>query len=161
MVHEVKFHELYYSFQGSDLSAITCLYIISRLLQVVGGKSLVNSMAGIVLYPSMTSCMRDSTREDSGNRSCQDKSFLTHLNKLEMQLSGLESKGAENIERNRLFGHLLDYVSSNSHFFSCPWDNELGERSVHLPKIMLSMFLVFWLKKFHLWNERICCCLGI
>lgn len=114
---------------GSDLSAVTCLYVISRLLQVVGGKSVVNSVAGIILYPFMTSSMRDTTRGDSGNGSFQDKSFVTHLNKLEMQCSGLESEGAENIERNCLFGHLLDYISSNSHFVSCPWDNKLGERS--------------------------------
>ncbi|RVW44467.1 Protein CLEC16A-like [Vitis vinifera] len=115
--------------KGSDLSAVTCLYVISRLLQVVGGKSVVNSLAGIILYPFMTSSMRDTTRGDSGNGSFQDKSFVTHLNKLEMQCSGLESEGAENIERNCLFGHLLDYISSNSHFVSCPWDNKLGERS--------------------------------
>lgn len=131
-------------FQGSDLSAVTCLYVISRLLQVVGGKSVVNSVAGIILYPFMTSSMRDTTRGDSGNGSFQDKSFVTHLNKLEMQCSGLESEGAENIERNCLFGHLLDYISSNSHFVSCPWDNKLGERLVHLPKIILYLFLFYW-----------------
>lgn len=130
-------------FQGSDLSAITCLYIISRLLQVVGGKRIVNSLAGIILYPATTSSMRDSTSGDSGNGSCQDKSFVAHLNKLEMQYSRLDSEGVENIERNHLFGHLLDYISSDSHFVSSPWDDKLGKRSVHFPKIMLYLFLIY------------------
>ena len=106
-------------------------------------------MAGIILYPSMTSYMRDTTREDSGNGSCQDKSFVTHLNKLEMQCSRLESIGAANIERNCLFGHLLEYILSNSHFVSYPKDNKLGERSVHLPKILLYLFLFYGFKKVH------------
>ncbi|KAF2289654.1 hypothetical protein GH714_037724 [Hevea brasiliensis] len=38
---------------GSNLSAITSLYIVSRLLQVVGGKTIVNAVAEIVLYPFM------------------------------------------------------------------------------------------------------------
>lgn len=36
--------------QGSDLSAITSLYILSRLLQVVGGRSMINNVAGVILY---------------------------------------------------------------------------------------------------------------
>ncbi|QHO16030.1 uncharacterized protein DS421_10g300080 [Arachis hypogaea] len=36
--------------RGSDLSAITSLYILSRLLQVVGGRSMINNVAGVILY---------------------------------------------------------------------------------------------------------------
>ncbi|XLT67799.1 hypothetical protein HN873_024238 [Arachis hypogaea] len=35
---------------GSDLSAITSLYILSRLLQVVEGRSMINNVAGVILY---------------------------------------------------------------------------------------------------------------
>ncbi|XP_048236219.1 protein TRANSPARENT TESTA 9 isoform X2 [Ricinus communis] len=90
---------------GSDLSAITSLYILCRLLQIVGGKKIINCVAEIILYPFMLS-MRDASELST------DNSFSNHWNDVEKLVgSGSEFEGAENIN-----GDLLcKLMSSSSH----------------------------------------------
>ncbi|XP_059462464.1 protein TRANSPARENT TESTA 9-like isoform X2 [Corylus avellana] len=114
---------------GSNISAVTSLYIVSRLLQVVGGKSIINAVAGVILYPYMTSSVGDATERNSVVGSWNAKSFLDHLNHLEkMVCSGPESEGVENIESSCLFGHLAEHISSNSQFIGGPLNDVCSER---------------------------------
>ncbi|EEF28149.1 conserved hypothetical protein [Ricinus communis] len=88
-----------------NLSAITSLYILCRLLQIVGGKKIINCVAEIILYPFMLS-MRDASELST------DNSFSNHWNDVEKLVgSGSEFEGAENIN-----GDLLcKLMSSSSH----------------------------------------------
>lgn len=114
---------------GSNISAVTSLYIVSRLLQVVGGKSMINAVAGVILYPFMTSTVGDATEGNTVVGSCNAKSFLDHLNHMEkMVCSGPESEGAETIESSYLFGHLAEHISSNSQFIGAPLNDVCTER---------------------------------
>ncbi|KAL4606009.1 hypothetical protein ACB092_09G071100 [Castanea dentata] len=114
---------------GSNISPLTSLYIVSRLLQVVDGKSMVDAVAGVILYPYMTSSVGDAMEGDTVDGVCNASSFLDHLNDMEKRVcSGLESEGAENIKSNNLFGHLAEYLSSNSQLTSDLRNNDCVER---------------------------------
>ncbi|XP_021672594.2 protein TRANSPARENT TESTA 9 isoform X2 [Hevea brasiliensis] len=129
---------------GSNLSAITSLYIVSRLLQVVGGKTIVNAVAEIVLYPFMSS-LRYASEGDANNL------FFNHLNNVEkLGCSDSESEGGEIIN-----GHLIGKpVSSHSPSINCSVDDSLcRERGGILAFILsenhclllASLFLLFTL----------------
>ncbi|XP_050243728.1 protein TRANSPARENT TESTA 9-like isoform X2 [Quercus robur] len=114
---------------GSNISSVTSLYIVSRLLQVVDGKSMVNAVAGVILYPYMTLSVGDAMKGDTVDGVCNASSFLDHLNDMEKRVcSGPESEGAENIKRNNLFGHLAEYLSSNSQLISGLQNDDCVER---------------------------------
>ncbi|XP_030925625.1 protein TRANSPARENT TESTA 9-like isoform X1 [Quercus lobata] len=114
---------------GSNISSVTSLYIVSRLLQVVDGKSMVNAVAGIILYPYMTLSVGDAMKGDTVDGVCNASSFLDHLNDMEKRVrSGPESEGAENIKSNNLFGHLAEYLSSNSQLISGLQNDDCVER---------------------------------
>ncbi|CAK7341991.1 unnamed protein product [Dovyalis caffra] len=88
---------------GSNLSPITSLYIVSRLIQVIGGESIVNYVAGVLLYPYMSSSVRDAWEAHSSS------AFFNHLNGMEkLPCSISESEGAESVNWNPLHGHLQD-----------------------------------------------------
>jgi hypothetical protein len=75
------------------------------------GKSIINAVAGVILYPYLTSSVGDATERNTVVGSWNAKSFLDHLNHLEkMVCSGSESEGAENIQSS------LNYISS----ITCP-----------------------------------------
>lgn len=114
---------------GSNISSVTSLYIVSRLLQVVDGKSMVNAVAGVILYPYMTLSVGDAMKGDTVDGVCNASSFLDHLNDMEKRVcSGPESEGAENIKSNNLFGHLAEYLSSNSQLISGLQNDDCVER---------------------------------
>lgn len=123
--------------QGLNLSAITSLYIVSRLLQIVGGKSIVNSVAGVILYPYMSLSVRDASEWGPDNS-------LFIFNDIEKLVhSGSKSEGAENINGNPLHGHLPECISSNSYFVGCPVDdNVCPERFVDLNVISVLVLLM-------------------
>ncbi|KAB1203036.1 Protein CLEC16A [Morella rubra] len=112
---------------GSNVSAVTSLYIISRLLQVVGGKTTINTVAGLILYPYMTSSVGEATE---GTTVDMNASYFFDLLKgvVEGVCSGLESEGSENVESIDLFGHLEESISANSQFISSSWLDVCTER---------------------------------
>ncbi|XP_062166676.1 protein TRANSPARENT TESTA 9-like isoform X2 [Alnus glutinosa] len=121
---------------GSNISAVTSLYILCRLLQVVGGKSMIDAVAGVILYPYMTSSVGDATERNTVDGSWNAKSFLDHLNHMEkMVCSGPKSEGAENIESSYLFGHLAEHISSNSQFIGGHLNDVCTERGGILASI--------------------------
>ncbi|OAY42978.1 protein TRANSPARENT TESTA 9 isoform X2 [Manihot esculenta] len=80
--------------EGSNLSAITSLYIVSLLLEVVGGKTITNAVAEIVLYPFMSS-LRDTIEGST------EKLFSNHLNNVhKLVYSGSEYGGGGIINGN-------------------------------------------------------------
>ncbi|KAK9289690.1 hypothetical protein L1049_007848 [Liquidambar formosana] len=114
-------------YKGTNLSAITLLYIVSRLLQVVDGKTIVNSVASVVLYPYMASSIRNSIEGETSDGISQSYAFSSNLNEMEEMLCSCpEAEGAENIHKNLHFGNLLEYISAISG--SCSVDNTRRER---------------------------------
>lgn len=87
------------------MSAVTTLYIVSYLLVVVGGKNIVNAVAGVILYPYMTP-RRDAAKEEITNSSSDTHFFLNLLRDMEiMEIVGSESQKDENINGNHICGN--------------------------------------------------------
>ncbi|TYI10712.1 hypothetical protein ES332_A09G160800v1 [Gossypium tomentosum] len=110
-----------------NISAVTSLYIVSRLLQVVGGKHLINGVAGLLLYHYMALCQRDAiaTNGDIAG-SIGDASPLLHsLNDINIKVSDHEAEGEKEININYLLQHLNVQTSSNSHFDGSPKDDNV------------------------------------
>ncbi|ESR43324.1 hypothetical protein CICLE_v10011126mg [Citrus x clementina] len=109
---------------GFYVSAVTTLYIVSYLLVVVGGKNIVNAVAGVILYPYMTP-RRDAAKEEITNSSSDTHFFLNLLRDMEiMEIVGSESQKDENINGNHICGNddvrlerngILMYVFSDNH----------------------------------------------
>ena len=87
--------------QGScNISAVTSLYIVSRLLQVVGGKHLINAVAGLLLYHYITLSKRDVTNGDVADSTGNESALLRSLNDINIKVcSGPEAEGAEDINK--------------------------------------------------------------
>ncbi|RYR71412.1 hypothetical protein Ahy_A02g005675 isoform B [Arachis hypogaea] len=95
---------------GSDLSAITSLYILSRLLQVVGGRSMINNVAGVILYHFLNLNARTLSEGNASDSSNEVKPFSKCLNEVEKIISyAPESKGDGNINGNYLDSLLEDF----------------------------------------------------
>ncbi|PON70083.1 hypothetical protein PanWU01x14_082580 [Parasponia andersonii] len=69
----------------SKLSAVTSLYLVSRLLQVIGGKGMINSVAAVILYPYIKSSVQDAVKDSTAVNNFAN-SFPEHLNVLENTL---------------------------------------------------------------------------
>lgn len=103
--------------QGSNLSAITSFYTVSRLLQVIGGKGMFDSVAGVILYPYMASSVRDSIARDSIESIDDAKSIFNQLSDMEKVVSsdpeaeGVERVGCprDTIHIHRLLQFFLSY----------------------------------------------------
>ncbi|OMO68546.1 hypothetical protein COLO4_29595 [Corchorus olitorius] len=120
-----------------NISAVTSLYIVSRLLQVVGGKHLVNAVAGLLLYHYLTICQRDATNGDTVGSSAGASDLLCSLNDKNIKEHCLlEAEGAEDININYLLEHLNDYTSSNSHF-----DGRPRCESMHIERIGIFTYM--------------------
>ncbi|WCJ34208.1 Protein TRANSPARENT TESTA 9 [Euphorbia peplus] len=124
---------------GLNISPITSLYIISLLLQVVGGEDIVNCVAEIILYPYV-----ENLRDTGGGR--VEKFLLNHLNGEGKLCSGTES------DANLLSKHM----SSNCHAVNSSMDdNVCPERGGILAFILsenhmlflASLFLLFTLSE--------------
>ncbi|XP_044481106.1 protein TRANSPARENT TESTA 9-like isoform X1 [Mangifera indica] len=95
------------------VSAATSLYIVSQLLQVVGGKNMINSVAALLLFPYMALRIRDAIEGDTidGTDAC---SFYNLLHELEIaKFFSLKSKGEEDMNGNHLSAHEEAITSSN------------------------------------------------
>uniref|UniRef100_A0A2N9FWI1 FPL domain-containing protein n=1 Tax=Fagus sylvatica TaxID=28930 RepID=A0A2N9FWI1_FAGSY len=149
----------YFSDLVSNISAVASLYIVCRLLQVVGGKSMIDAVTGVILYPYMTLSVGDATEGDTVNGISNANSFLDHLNDMEKKVcSGPKSEGAENIKSNHLFGHLAEHISSNSQFISGPQNDDCIERNggkQHIYKMSVAeMRMLRWITR-NTRNDRI------
>ncbi|KAJ1385795.1 CLEC16A/TT9, N-terminal [Sesbania bispinosa] len=99
---------------GSDLSAITSLYIVSRLLQVVGGRNIINNVAGVILYQFLKINVRVLS-EGNASDGHDVKPFLKCLNEVERIICyAPESNGAENINGNYLGAQWEDFMSGSN-----------------------------------------------
>ncbi|XP_061965050.1 protein TRANSPARENT TESTA 9-like isoform X3 [Populus nigra] len=112
-------HPLLHSRQsdGSNLSPITSLYIVSCLIQVIGGKSIVNYVAGVLLYPYMSLSVREA------REACLSSAFFSNYNDMEKSSCSTESEGAESVNGSPLHRHLpegriLDFILSDNHSLS-------------------------------------------
>ncbi|KAL5545751.1 hypothetical protein UlMin_005438 [Ulmus minor] len=83
---------------ASNLSAVTSLYLISRILQVIGGKGMMNSVAGVILYPYMTSGVRATIVGNIAEGNGFADSFFQHLSTIkEMEFLGGDCEEDEQI----------------------------------------------------------------
>lgn len=88
------------------MSAVTSLYIVSHLLVVVGGKNIINAVAGVIMYPYMTLSRRDAAKEERTNGSNHAHSFLNLLHDMGiMDIVAPEHQGDENINGNHISGN--------------------------------------------------------
>lgn len=98
---------------GSDLSSITSLYIISRLIQVVGGRSMINNVAGIILYHFLNLNVRVLSEGNASDVHDDVKIFSKCLNEVERVISyAPESNGSESINGTYLGAHWEGFMSS-------------------------------------------------
>ncbi|CAK9150252.1 unnamed protein product, partial [Ilex paraguariensis] len=86
---------------GTQLSAITSLFVVSRLLQVLEGTNMANFVASAILCFHMSSSIED----------------VNNLHNLEEMVCP-EPEGDENFKRSNIPGHLSDFLASSSHILS-------------------------------------------
>nr|DAD48411.1 TPA_asm: hypothetical protein HUJ06_018348 [Nelumbo nucifera] len=112
-----------------QISAITALYVVCRLLQVVDSKELVNSVAFIILFPHLVLSRRGPIeRERTGDTS--PSSFDDYLSEMEkLSSSSSESEAAEDNNKNPLFRHLSQYFSSSFQCVSYVMDDIKRQRA--------------------------------
>ncbi|KAK8600570.1 hypothetical protein V6N12_050423 [Hibiscus sabdariffa] len=110
-----------------NISAVTSFYIVSRLLQVVGGKHLINGVAGLLLYHHMALCRRDAiaTNGDTAGDTGDASPLLHFLNDIRIKIFGPEAGGEEEININYLLQQLNEHTSSNSHYDGTPRDDNM------------------------------------
>ncbi|WVY97100.1 hypothetical protein V8G54_029251 [Vigna mungo] len=86
------------SSEGSDLSAITSLYIISRLLQVVGGRSTINNVAFVLLNHILNFNVKSLSEGNTSDFHYDIAIFSKCLNEVEKVISSAsESNGSQSI----------------------------------------------------------------
>ncbi|KAL5808652.1 hypothetical protein ACOSQ3_029343 [Xanthoceras sorbifolium] len=143
--------------QSNDfrVSVVTSMYIVSHLLQVVGGKNIINSVAAVLLFPCKTSRLRDSTEGKATSGISHEHSFFKLLNDMEimevLEKFSSDSGGKVNINGNHISGHLAEHTTSTTHFDSFPGDDDVCvERSGILsyicsdnPSLVLASLFVF------------------
>lgn len=106
--------------QDSIFSAVTSLYIVSRILQVVGGRSLINFIAGVILYPYLASSKEDASQVNNCDGTSGSDSFSRYMSKLEAVVYvEFDSEGTENINGDNSLGCLVGYKSCDSPSVSC------------------------------------------
>ncbi|XP_030448909.1 protein TRANSPARENT TESTA 9-like isoform X1 [Syzygium oleosum] len=104
----------------SIFSAVTSLYIVSRILQVVGGRSLINFIAGVILYPYLASSKEDASQVNNCDGTSGSDSFSRYMSKLEAVVyAEFDSEGTENINGDNSLGCLVGYKSCDSPSVSC------------------------------------------
>jgi len=98
--------------QGSDLSAITSLYIISRLLQVVGGRSTINNVACDILYHILNFNVRSPSEGNTSDFHDDIDTFSKFLNEVEKVISHApDSNGSPSINETYLGAHWEGFMS--------------------------------------------------
>ncbi|XP_028784892.1 protein TRANSPARENT TESTA 9 isoform X2 [Neltuma alba] len=97
----------------SELSAITSLYVLSLLLQVVGGRWIINNVAGVILYPLLTLNVRHLNEGNASHEHNGVYPFSKHVNEVKrVMCSAPECKGVEGNDGNYDDAHMADFMSS-------------------------------------------------
>lgn len=111
-------------FQGFHVSAVTSLYVVSQLLQVVGGENIINSVAGVILYPYITIGIKDAVEGETTDVS-NAYSFYNLLHELEIEkIYSLKSEGEEEMNGNHISAYVEANASSNFDLQSFPMDSD-------------------------------------
>ncbi|KAM7505033.1 hypothetical protein LguiB_003937 [Lonicera macranthoides] len=113
---------------GTNLSAVTSLYVISRLLQLVEEKNMINLVATAILCPCMFSSMRDAAESVTTNGISEANSSSNQLYETKETVYP-ELEFTENIEVEYLLGQLSEYMPSNSQSVIFSPDDIRNERS--------------------------------
>ncbi|XP_027189779.1 protein TRANSPARENT TESTA 9-like isoform X2 [Cicer arietinum] len=102
------------------LSAVTSLYIVSCLLQVVGGRSMINNVACFILYHFLNLNVRVHGEGNGSDGHDDVKLFLKGLSEKRTICYAPELIGAESIYGSYLGAHWDDFMSclSNGEFCS-------------------------------------------
>ncbi|RDX87300.1 Protein CLEC16A, partial [Mucuna pruriens] len=102
-----------FSVKGSDLSAITSLYILSRLLQVVGRRSMINNVAGVILYHFLNLNVRVPSEGTASDVHDDAKTSSKCLKEVERVICyAPELNGSESINGTYLGAHWEGFMSS-------------------------------------------------
>ncbi|KNA16933.1 hypothetical protein SOVF_084720 isoform A [Spinacia oleracea] len=102
---------------GVKISSVTSLYLLSRLLQVVDKKEMLDSVASLILYPHVASCPVFDTEGYATDRS-QVKTTSDQLNDIEQILNS----SFESHDNGEAFGDILEPKLSAHHLLSFQWD---------------------------------------
>ncbi|KAM7264710.1 hypothetical protein ACFE04_002393 [Oxalis oulophora] len=98
-----------------SLSAVTSLYIVSSIIQVVGGKVMVNSVAALLLHPYMKMSVK---QHDNVDEPSDENSMIKCFSDVTINnCSDSESEAIGNV--NKIYGHLKEYVTSCPQLVSC------------------------------------------
>ncbi|KAI3832567.1 hypothetical protein MKW98_002113 [Papaver atlanticum] len=133
-------------------SSITSLCVICRLLQVVDGREMVNSVAIALLCSYMFSFARSTIEKgDSDEGAIIDVDTVNHFAEYlidikEVIVPSLEAEGAENLSKTNLFGILSEYISCHTGSASCLLDKFSVDRNGVLSLILsenISILLAF------------------
>ncbi|PKI48254.1 hypothetical protein CRG98_031356, partial [Punica granatum] len=134
---------------GSSPSVVTSLYLVSRILQVVGGKSLINLVGVVTLYPYID--VKDAARENGADGSRNADSLANYISQLGgFVCNSSDVIGAESMNGNDSIGRLMACNSSDDDSISCAEDDECQKRDGILsficsdnPSVLLaSLFLL-------------------
>lgn len=108
---------------GVKMSAVTSLYLLSRLLQVVDNKEILDSVASLVLYPH--TALSSVPVSEADFDSSQIKLSFKHVNNIEQALDS--SLKSQEPGKGKSVGTLLGNKLSSHHVLSCQW-NDAQER---------------------------------
>ncbi|GAU45890.1 hypothetical protein TSUD_24920 [Trifolium subterraneum] len=101
----------------SGLSAVTSLYIVSRLLQVVGGRSMINNVACVVFFYHFLN-LNVRVRSEGNDIDGHDdvKPFVKCFSEIERTICyAPELNGTKSITGNYLGAHWEDFVSGEEY----------------------------------------------
>ncbi|XP_027068506.1 protein TRANSPARENT TESTA 9-like isoform X7 [Coffea eugenioides] len=110
----------------TGLSAITCLYVLCRLLQVFDGTNLVNVIGSAVLFSFMPPNVTDAAESVVSARLEQVNGLAVCYQEGE-EMVDLQHEGAENFMMNYVLKHSLEFTELSSCFDSSPLENSENE----------------------------------
>lgn len=140
-LYDVLIQAIYFVPQGSDLSAITSLYILSRLLQIIGGRCIINNVAAVILNPFLTLNVRYQSEGNAYSEHNDVYPFAKFANEVERATCfAPECRGEESINRNYFNPHMADLISS---FYASNSNADICFKRLALSQIS-SLLSCFW-----------------
>ncbi|KAK4776642.1 hypothetical protein SAY86_005330 [Trapa natans] len=137
---------------GSSPSIVTSLYIVSRLIQIISGKSLINLVTTVMLYPYIELDMKNFTRANGADESGNADSFASYVSQLGgFVFTNPEVLGSETMSGSKYIEILMSCTSLDDGSMSIVEDDQCTKRGGILsyilsdnPCVMLaSLFLLF------------------
>jgi len=118
LIHMMGSKTFIFLSQDIKISDVTSLYLLSRLLQVVDNKEILDSVASLVLYPHMALTSEPVSEADFD--SSQIKLSSEHVNNIEQALD--HSLNSQEPGKDKSAGNLLGNKLSARHVLSCHWN---------------------------------------